>query len=327
MRCTSKIKSLLLCGCILTGMLAGCGTEDTVEDAYNIYSTSAYSFTTADSSSVATYSSDLCVVDTESVNIDNTHYSVAGGAGLFNATTNEVNYAYNVHEQLYPASTTKVLTLYIAVTQGNLDDVVTVSANATNQTSDSSVCGLNTGDQITLRDLLYGMMLRSGNDAAIAIAEHIAGSTDAFADIMNEVAASLGATNSHFVNPNGLPDSDHYTTVYDMYLIMNAAIQNQDFLTVLTAQSYTANYTDVSGTAVTQAWITTNQYLTGNQSMPTGITVLGGKTGTTGAAGYCLILYSQNTAGDSLISIVYKADCRSNLYLLMDEILANYGNL
>lgn len=144
---------------------------------------------------------------------------MAEGAGTFNLATNTVTYAQNIYEKLYPASTTKILTAYIALKYGNLEDYVTVSENAADQASDSSVCGLKAGDVVQLKDLLYGMMLKSGNDAAIAIAEHIGGSVEGFADMMNQEALAMGATRSHFVNPNGLPDENHYTSVYDLYLI------------------------------------------------------------------------------------------------------------
>ena len=101
----------------------------------------------------------------------------------------------------------------MSLKNGNLDDVVTVSANAANEASDSSVCELKEGDKITLRDLLYGLMLRSGNDAAVAIAEHISGSSEEFVVLMNAEAKALGATGSHFVTPNGLHDEEHYSTV------------------------------------------------------------------------------------------------------------------
>ena len=166
-------------------------------------------------------------------------------------------------------------------------------------------------------------MLRSGNDAAVAIAEGIAGDVESFAVMMNDTARELGATNSNFVTPNGLHDDNHYTTVYDMYLILNAALDNPDFYSIFTADKYTANYTS-GGSAKTVDWTTTNQYLSGNVKKPSGFTILGGKTGTTGAAGYCLVLLSENENQDKIISIVFNANCRSNLYLLMNEILSNY---
>ena len=166
-------------------------------------------------------------------------------------------------------------------------------------------------------------MLRSGNDAAVTIAEGISGDQEKFAELMNSTAKSLGATNSHFVTPNGLHDENHYTSVYDMYLILNAALENPDFYQIFTANSYTASYTS-GGEAKTAEWSSTNQYQTGKVRTPSGFTILGGKTGTTGAAGYCLVLLSENEEHERIITIVFNADCRSNLYLLMNEILSNY---
>lgn len=214
----------------------------------------------------------------------------------------------------------------VALKNGNLDDVVTVSANAANQASDSSVCELKEGDKITLRDLLYGLMLRSGNDAAVAIAEHISGSSEEFVVLMNAEAKALGATGSHFVTPNGLHDEEHYSTVYDMYLFMNAAVKNETFLEIIKSSRYTANYTDAAGNPVTKEWDSTNKYLMGTEPMPEGVTVIGGKTGTTGEAKYCLVQYNENTAKEPVISIVLKADSRDNMYLLMSEMLKNFAN-
>ena len=140
---------------------------------------------------------------------------------------------------------------------------MTVSENAADQASDSSVCGLKAGDVVQLKDLLYGMMLKSGNDAAIAIAEHIGGSVEGFADMMNQEALAMGATRSHFVNPNGLPDENHYTSVYDLYLIFQNAVQDQTFLDIISTMSYDVVYTDVNGAGDRRkTWENTNQYLT-----------------------------------------------------------------
>lgn len=273
------------------------------------------------------FSSQLCVSEDISLGTDTTDSQVAEGAGTFNLATNSVVYAKNIYKKLYPASTTKVLTAYLALKYcDDLDAYVTVSENAVNQASDSSVCNLKAGDVIKLRDLLYGLMLRSGNDAAIAIAEHVSGSVDAFAALMNEEAAALGATQSHFVNPNGLPDENHYTTVYDMYLIFSKALENETFVRLIGTKSYDVAYTDANGEAVEQSWENTNQYLSGVTQAPEGFQIVGGKTGTTGEAGYCLVLYSYNASNQPIISIVFKADGRSNLYLLMNEMLSGFAN-
>lgn len=305
--------------------LVSCGNQTESVASYKLYDTSfVYGIThNGSKSSIELFAKDICVVGTDDLGTSQVHSQVAGAAGAFNTTEQSVVYAQSVHEKMYPASTTKILTAYIACLYGNLDDTYTVSANAVNQASDSSVINLKEGDIITLRDLLYGLMLRSGNDAAVAIAEGISGDEASFAELMNKTAEELGATNSHFVTPNGLHDENHYTSVYDMYLILNAALKNETFYKIFTASSYTAGYTS-GGELKTQEWKTTNQYITGNVKTPTGFTILGGKTGTTGAAGYCLVLLSENEDHDQIISIVFNADCRSNLYLLMNEILGNY---
>lgn len=310
--------------------VAGCGQKSTeLSSAYDVYQTAdAVGLSNSVTTSAKSYfSSQLCVSEDISLGTDTTHSEVAEGAGAFNVATGEVVYAKNLYGQLYPASTTKVLTAYIALKYcEDLDVYVTISENAVNQASDSSVCHLKAGDIVRLRDLLYGMMLRSGNDAAIAIAEHVSGDVESFAALMNKEANALGATHSHFVNPNGLPDENHYTTIYDMYLIFAKAIENQTFLDIISTKSYDVVYTDADGAKVERTWDNTNQYMTGWAKTPDGFQIVGGKTGTTGDAGYCLVLYSYNPMGQPIISIVFKADGKSNLYLLMNEMLSNYAS-
>ncbi len=324
MKCINKLLSIIL---ILTLALAmtSCGENDNTSTSYDLYNSSyAYGIThNGASSDVSFFAKDLCVQGTDDIGTSQVDSQVASAAGAFNISTSTCLYAQSIHEKMYPASTTKILTAYVACLYGDLDTYFTVSANAVNQESDSSVAGLKEGDVISLRDLLYGLILRSGNDCAVAIAEGISGDVDSFVSLMNETAASIGASNSHFVTPNGLHDDEHYTTVYDMYLILNTAMTNQDFYTMFTATSYTANYTSGGGNKTVE-WKTTNQYISGNINTPTGFTILGGKTGTTGAAGYCLVLLSENENHDKIISIVFNADCRYNLYLLMNEILRQY---
>lgn len=307
----------------------GCGSGETLTDSYDVYEMADSLGIAATASDVSKnyFSTGLCVSEDIALGTDATTSSVAEGAGAFNLSTGQVVYAKNLYERLYPASTTKILTAYLALKYcDDLDAYVTVSENAANQAADSSVCDLKAGDSVKLRDLLYGMMLRSGNDAAIAIAEHVSGSVEAFAELMNQETAAMGATQTHFVNPNGLPDANHYTTVYDMYLIFAKALENQMFSEIIAAKSYDVIYTNAQGEAVEKTWENTNLYLTGDAKTPEGFTILGGKTGTTGEAGYCLVLYSQNASGQPIISIVFKADGKSNLYMLMNEILAGFAN-
>lgn len=146
------------------------------------------------------------------------------------ADTNQILYAENHHKKLGMASTTKIMTAICALEHGNSTDTVNVSMNASRQ--EGSSIYLKAGDKLTLEDLLYGLMLNSGNDAAMAIAEHISGSCDNFVALMNEKALELGCKNTHFENPSGLPVPDHYSTAYDMAIIMSYAIKNDAFLKI-----------------------------------------------------------------------------------------------
>jgi D-alanyl-D-alanine carboxypeptidase (penicillin-binding protein 5/6) len=305
--------------------MTGCGKTDTTDNSYQVYNSALNQYDSTDGT-FSYFASDLCVTEDVNVGTDTTDSQVAEAAGVFNLNTKEITYSQNIFERLYPASTTKILTAYIIIKYCDLSDMVTVSENAVAQSEDSSVCNLNAGDVLSVRDLLYGLLLASGNDAAVALAEYYAGTVDNFADVMNSEAAALGASASHFVNPNGMPDEDHYTTVYDMYLIFKEAIRYTDFVNIIQTQSYTATYTSASGSEVTNVWNNNNRYISGKKEAPAGFTVIGGKSGTTGAAGYCLVLYSQNEAGEDIVSIVFKADGISNLYLLMNQILAGYAN-
>ena len=270
--------------------------------------------------------SNLCVTDGTEFGLDQVDSQIAEGAGLFNIDSGEVLYSQNLLGQLYPASTTKILTAYVALKYGDLDQEITVSEYACDQASDSSICNLNPGDVLTLRQLLYGMMLRSGNDAAIAIAEGVSGSVEKFVELMNSEALLMGASHSHFVTPNGLHDEEHYTTIYDMYLITNQALSYNEFVEILQTVSYDVYYKDISGEEVQQTWTNTCGYLSGSYTAPTGFTVIGGKTGTTNPAGYCLVVYCTNAKNEHMICIVYHADSRGNLYYLMNEMLYQFGN-
>lgn len=310
---------------------AGCGSRETVPLAYDVYDTTdAYVETLKgeDDTKVSFFASELCVGGEDNTAVsDDVSSQNAESAAVFCIDDKEVTYSKNIYDQRYPASTTKIMTAYLALKYGDPEQILTVS-DAAIDTLDpaSSVCGLKKGDQIRMMDALYGLMLASGNDAANVIAEGISGSMESFADLMNREAYLLGATHSHFMNPSGLPDPEHYTTTYDLYLIFNAAVQNDTFIDIISGTSYTASYQDVNGNKVEKTWENTNGYLAGTYEKPEGVTVVGGKTGTTKEAGNCLVLYSHNSTGDDVISIVMKGNSKKNLYQLMSELLVNFSN-
>lgn len=139
-----------------------------------------------------------------------------------------------MNKKLAPASTTKIMTAIIAIESGRLDETVSVSANAAS-TGGSSL-NLYPGQNITLRELVTGLLLRSGNDAAVAIAEHLAGSVAAFVEIMNKKAASIGAVNTHFSNPHGLTAPNHLSTAFDLAWIARYALTNPMFAEVVSTK-------------------------------------------------------------------------------------------
>lgn len=278
-----------------------------------------------ESRSAIPFAEDLCVVSSD-VNLNSVDMSGASGAGLFDINGKETLYAKNVHEKLYPASLTKIMTALVALKHGSTDTMLTASANVTNLESGAQVCGLKEGDQMTLDQALHVLLINSANDAAVMIAEGIAGSVEEFADMMNEEALLLGATNTHFVNPHGLSDDNHYTTVYDMYLITNAAVQYERFNEIIRMPEYSTVYYDKNGNSKELSVNSTNYYLQGGAEAPAGITVLGGKTGTTNAAGHCLVLVSRDTSGNPYISVIMRSESREGLYSEMSELLCEINN-
>ncbi len=214
--------------------------------------------------------------------------------------------------RVFPASTTKVLSCIVAIEQTeqngkSFSDMVSVSANAVDFGRGNSLMGLEEGDSYSLEDLLYGMMLPSGNDAAIAIAEHIAGSTKAFAALMNAKAQQLGMTSSHFVTVHGKHNDDHYTTVRDMAKLTAYALKNEMFCKIVSTATYTAE----SGPRAIEL-VNSNRMLIDTpptEKLQNPISCLyenciGVKTGDTTQAGKCLIAAARKE-GITLIAILY----------------------
>lgn len=313
--------SVLLAAAALS--LSACGKKGGLEEVYSYEERSQLMSAHGGSELAPLFAEDLCVV-TDSQDGDTSMNAEAGA--LFNVTDRSVVYSKNAFERLYPASTTKVMTAIIALEEGNLSDQVTVTEDAVITEAGASLCGIKPGDVITMQDLLYGLMMPSGNDAANAIAVHMYGSIDAFADRMNVRARELGATGTHFMNPSGLTDENHYTTAYDLYLMFNEAMKLPLFREIIAEDSYTANYQNGAGEAVSKTWTVGNWYQKGERETPAGVSVLGGKTGTTQAAGYCLIMASNDSQDKEYISVVLKSDSRPSLYDNMTNIISKIVN-
>lgn len=239
---------------------------------------------------------------------------------LMDAKTGTIIYEKNAHEKHYPASITKVLTGYIACSEGKFDDTLTVSQSAIDGMGvGGSSIGLVPGEKINFEDGLYGVMLESANEVCMAIAEHMSGSKDAFVKKMNEVAQSIGCKESHFANPHGFHDDNHYTTCYDMALITKKAITNEDFNHIWGTVSHQIPATNLN----------VSRYLNHKDKMIKPSSeyyypdLVGGKTGFTDQAGNTLVSFAERN-GASLISVVMKADGYDNTY--KDSIaLLDYG--
>lgn len=157
----------------------------------------------------------------------------ADGGILMDAGSGAILYEKNSREAYYPASITKILTALVILENCDLDETVTFSNEAVNTLEPgASILGARAGDQLSVRECLYALLLQSANEVANALAEHCSGSIDAFAELMNEKARSLGCTSSNFANPSGLNDENHYTSAYDMALISQAAFSNPTFVEI-----------------------------------------------------------------------------------------------
>jgi len=244
----------------------------------------------------------------EAVASDKSAVAIEGEAAIvLDADSGKVLFAKAGDARMYPASTTKMMTALLALELGDLEELVAVGEEARPTTSDESVAGLTVGTTMTLRDLLSGLMLPSGNDAARVIAKHIAEKSEggpvedwnaAFAALMNAKAKKLGARDTHFANPHGLHDPEHYSTAYDLALIAREAMRNPAFREIVASSAYVTEAGDAS-------FGNRNKLLDeGGEEYFRGAN--GVKTGYTSAAGYCLVA-SAEREGRELISVVLRS--------------------
>lgn len=253
---------------------------------------------------------------------DNDLTNPYGAYGLYNVSENKVLEEYCIQETLYPASTTKLMTALLTLKKCNLDEPVTISYNASHLgVEGATLFGFSEGDKTTVRDLLSALLVFSGNDAAIALAEHVAGSVEGFAELMNEEAKRLGAVDTHFVNPHGLDNMEHYTTAYDIYLIFNELLSYPEFLSTISMSSCTIIYMDAEGNQKETTWYNTNHFQNKTYPLPDGIELIGGKTGTTPLAGFCNIIYFKDRNGTPYIAEVFRASSYDNLYGKLTELM------
>ncbi len=228
----------------------------------------------------------------------------AQGAVVIDTASGEILYGKNEHAKYYPASITKLMTALLVIENCSLDDTVTFSKTATTNLEAGAVSlGMTAGDQMTVRQCLYALLLKSANEVGNALAEHVSGSIASFADLMNQKAAALGCTGTHFANPHGLNDPNHYTTPYDMALIGRAAFANQTLREIDTTLSYKLPATKNYGARTISMghkmmYPDDSRYYEG---------IIGGKTGFTSLAGNTLVTGAERN-GVRLVAVVMKAN-------------------
>lgn len=313
--------------CLMASFISACGEPEIKVPFSDFYNSTgnAYNDVTMDIATLNPFSNDIAVVDKNY--IDNYVIDNAGAGILIDINRNECLFAQNVFDQKYPASITKILTALVAVENCPLDSIITCSSNVSNLgVSDAVALGIRNGDQFTLDQALRLMLLSSYNDVAIAIAEHVGGSVEHFSEMMNEKAAMLGATSTHYVNPHGLSDDEHYTSAYDLYLIFNAAIKNPVLLEIIQAKEYKTTIKDSAQNERSVSSYNTNAFFRGEYESPENVTIVGGKTGTTDEAGRCLMLLVRDINSNPYIAIILEENSKDNLYNDMASLLSEIIN-
>jgi serine-type D-Ala-D-Ala carboxypeptidase (penicillin-binding protein 5/6) len=249
----------------------------------------------------------------------------AESAIVMEASTGLILYEKNIDKTHYPASITKIMTALLAIENSSLSDIVTFSRDAVfNVDLDSSRIGIDVGEQLTMQQALYGILLESANEVTYAVAEHVAGSIPAFAKMMNERAKSIGCKNTNFVNPHGLHDDNHYTSSYDMALITREAMKNETFRKIFNTRTYQIPPTNIQEETRYlrnhHKFVLKQKYLYDD--------CIGGKTGFTSVARYTLVSVAKR--GDlELICVVMRDDSDFNQYAdtkkLFDYAFENFS--
>lgn len=275
--------------------------------------------TTVEDSSAKLASANLAdSLDLEKPIKDSTHIAPiieAKGSIAKDLATGEILFEKNSNQRLKTASLTKLMTILIILEENKLDDVTTVSSNAAS--TQGSTMFLKAGEKITIRNLLYGALLPSANDAAVALAEYNAGSVSSFVEKMNSKAAELGLTNTHFSNPIGLDDNDNYSSAADLaslgaYLYHNKFIKENAKTKEMEVSSVSGNYT--------------HKLESTNKLLDSYLKINGLKTGTTSGAGLCFVAIAENDTGHEIITVVLGSPDRfEESKFLIDWIFRSYN--
>lgn len=251
-----------------------------------------------------------------------------GADGYFIASVNRFSSPFvkfhNPYKRLPMASLTKLMTALIVLKNcSDLNQEYYVSTDAVDLEKDVSKANLKSGDKLKIIDLLYGLLVPSGNDAAMCLAENVFNNYDNFIIAMNNEAERLGAVNTHFANPHGLDSDYHFTTAYDLFLITRELMKYPVFKDITVSKEYKANIIQSDGTVRQETWITTNYFVTEELLMSSNVSLEGTKTGNTTNAGNCLVIVaSDKKTNDKYISVVLNAKSKRNSYYNSNALLS-----
>lgn len=326
MKCLNNKKNTtiiyLLLLTMLLSMLTGCSGQISYNLEEPLHISSAVNLPIVRPSGLA---NENVVIAYDEYVFDDSDYEFEAGL-LINQTQNMVVTAVNPHKRIYPASMTKILTAIVvmdAVESGqiSMSDTVVIRKEIEFNEDNVTTVGLEPGDYITINELMHGLLISSYNDCAIALARYVSGSVNNFVERMNEKAAELGATNSHFVNPHGLHDNNHYTTPYDLYLIFKEFLKRDTLLEIDRNSTYL--FTMYRDSEKIEIELTpTNAFLSNSFEMPTGYHITGWKTGTTEKAGSCIILeFVKDETNEEYICLVSNATNHETLYKNVEDML------
>ncbi|MBR5712539.1 MAG: D-alanyl-D-alanine carboxypeptidase [Lachnospiraceae bacterium] len=331
---TALLRKISLCLVIvlLTGLLAGCGSDEDTELMGSYAKSDSVVNYDVGAMKAATFSPLLsqwfiCDVTedmlTKDYVFDEEKEKRTGSVFVMDRTNNKLLLGYNMLADVYPASITKLMTALVILKNCDTKELVTIDETVAAMKRGSNAV-LDEGDVITVHNLLIVLLTVSANNAAVALARHLSGTEEEFVKLMNQEMDKLGANNTKFVNSSGLHIKDHKSTPYDLYVIYQECMKYQAFRDIMKLTQGEYEYTNKAGEQRVREYKTTNAFKLGMYKYPDGITILGGKTGTTDYAGYCLILHVKNREGTEYLLGVFHCETEAKLYNKMTELMEQY---
>ena len=338
-----RATAFLMIVMLFTSALAGCGKKEEDTELMGSYAASDnvinYDVGAMQEATFSPFLSEwfICditesMMDTEYV-FDEEKPKTKGAAFVINRSTNELLFGYNMLTNVYPASITKLLTTLVVLQECDLKETVTIDEFVAAQKR-GSVSELNEGDVITVYNLLVLLLTNSANNAAMALARHVAGTEEAFVEKMNAAIDNLGVNNTTFYNSSGLHEEKHMTTAYDMYIVYQECTKYPSFREIMKLTEGEYDYTNKNGERSYRPYFTTNCFKTSKERekqadsktypLPTGFRILGGKTGTTTHAGYCLLLHVSNAEGTEFILGAFHCETEEKLYTKLIDLMERY---